>query len=424
MTRYFDAVAAVVLMISASTTFAQTSSAAGTSLERWRTYTGVTWAPSHGNEPVSVFENSVNTPIAGIHLASSGMAFVSTPRLITADAPATLSLLDTNVTSGPARLTAFPSAEANAVAGAAALHLRNVLGFYVDRTNGWIWALDQGYAAGEAEAPPGGQKVMIYDGQSGRLVARVGLDELADRKGSFLNDIVVDEKRRVAYISDSGLRSAPDNLAGLIVVDLDAEQSRRVLHRHPSVLPEPGVNVVSHGAEVWPQKPLKLGVNGIALSPDGETLYWTVTTGHLAHSVPTRVLRDPHAAPGTIEAAIRELGDIGGNTDGIVVSADGSLYMTDVTRNGIVRYDPSKKTMELAASHPQIYWPDTPTMAPDGTLLFTSSNLHQHFAGAVKAGEERYEIWRLALKSKPCGSIGCTARNWAFEKFGPGAGSE
>ncbi len=102
---------------------------------------------------------------------------------------------------------------------------------------------------------------------------------MADRKGSFLNDVAVDVRRRVAYISDSGLRSAPHNQAGLVVVDFATGQARRVLHQHPSLMPEAGVTVVSHGQEVWPGNPLALGINGITLSPDGSTLYWTVTTG-------------------------------------------------------------------------------------------------------------------------------------------------
>ncbi|MCI0994526.1 MULTISPECIES: hypothetical protein [Pseudomonas] len=36
----------------------------------------------------------------------------------------------------------------------------------------------------------------------------------------------------------------------------------------------------------------------------------------------------------------------------------------------------------------------------DGALVFTASNLNQHFAGAVKPGEERYELWRLPLKGE------------------------
>ncbi|MGN5478601.1 hypothetical protein ACTMU2_21060 [Cupriavidus basilensis] len=36
---------------------------------------------------------------------------------------------------------------------------------------------------------------------------------------------------------------------------------------------ESKVKVVSHGADVWPGNPLLIGINGIALSPDADTLY-------------------------------------------------------------------------------------------------------------------------------------------------------
>lgn len=396
MNRYLSAGSAIALAAVTATTALAAQPPA--SLERWRSYSGVTWAQPDSDGSIIPYMDSVNAPIAGIHFDSQGRAFVSTPRLVSAGAPATLSILDTRAVSGPARLTAFPSLQGNAVTDAADRSLRNVLGFYIDRRNGWLWALDQGFVAGESEAPAGAQKVMVYELATGRLVKRIGLDAVADRKGSFLNDIVVDEARKIAYISDSGLRSAPANQVGLIVVDYVSGNARRLLDKHPSLGVESGANVISHGAEVWPGKPLLLGINGIALSPDARTLYWTVTTGTHAHAISTDVLRNPGASAATVAAAVRELGDVGGNTDGIVTGADGRLYITDVTHNGIVRYDPSTKNIELIASNEEIQWPDTPTTAPDGALVFTSSNLNQHFAGAVKAGDERYMLWRLSLK--------------------------
>lgn len=157
-------------------------------LALWRSYAGVTWEQR-------VDARSVDAPIAGLHFDAAGRAFVSTPRLISPQAPATLSLLDTASLSGPARLTAFPSTEANSISADPRTHLRNVLGFYVDHRNGWLWALDQGFVAGEKTAPPEAQKIMIYALSDGKLVQRIPLDSVADREGSFLNDIVVDEAR-------------------------------------------------------------------------------------------------------------------------------------------------------------------------------------------------------------------------------------
>lgn len=409
MNRYRLTLAAALLAAVACSTAAAAvqpaQAAERASLERWRSYTGVTWAAADDEGNAAADAGSVNAPIAGIHFDVQGRAFVSTPRLVSADAPATLSVLDTRTASGPARLTAFPSTEGNAVAGAPDQHLRNVLGFYIDRRNGWLWALDQGFVAGENEAPAGAQKIMVYALDTGRLVKRIGLNSVADRKASFLNDIVVDEARKVAYVSDSGLRSAPANQAALIVVDFTSGHARRLLDRHPSLMPEPGAKVMSHGTEVWPGKPLVLGINGIALSPDARTLYWTVTTGRHAHAIATHVLRNPKANRAEVAAAVQHLGDVGGNTDGIATGADGRLYITDVTRNGIVRYDPATKTMALVATDEGVSWPDTPTIAPDGALVVTASRLNLHFAGMVKAGEERYDLWRLPLRPSGQGGM-------------------
>ena len=382
----------ILLTLITTLTFAQAAHSAPTELERWRSYNGVTWAADG-----KAFSGSVGAPIAGIHFDKNNRAFVSTPRLISAAVPATLSILDTSINGGAARLTAFPSESGNNISITPEHSLRNVLGFYVDNRNGWLWALDMGFVAGEAEAPVGAQKIVVYDLATGKVVKRIALDAVADRKGSFLNDIAVDEVRKIAYISDSGLRSAPNNQAAIIVADFKTGHAQRLLNRHASVLPEAGVKVFSNGAEVWAGNPLLVGINGIALSPDARTLYWTVTAGEHAFSIPTQVLRDAKASEQQVSSAIAPLGKVGGNTDGIVTDRRGQLYITDVTNNGIVRYNPKTKTMRLIASNDKVSWPDTATMTADGHLVFTSSQLNQHFAGAVEAGEERYDLWRMVV---------------------------
>ena len=194
---------------------------------------------------------------------------------------------------------------------------------------------------------------------------------MADRKASFLNDVVVDEKRRVAYISDSGSRSAPENRVGLIVVDFATGTARRVLDRHPALQIEPGVKVVARCGGLA-GKPLLIGINGIALSPDAGTLYWTVTTGTHA-AVPTALLRQAGSTDAQIAAGIRDLGVVGGNTDGLVTDAKGNLYITDVTRNGIVRFDPKHRAMSLIAASEDVYWPDTGNPSGRGFDLYLES---------------------------------------------------
>ena len=110
------------------------------------------------------------------------------------------------------------------------------------------------------------------------------------------------------------------------------------------------VSLISPIAEVWPGKPLQIGINGIALSPNADTLYWTVTTGTHAHALPTAILREASATHPQIADRIEDLGSVGGNTDGLVTDSAGNLYITDVTHNGIVKYDPQTRSMTLVAS--------------------------------------------------------------------------
>ncbi len=280
---------------------------------------------------------------------------MSTPRLVSAGSPATLSLLDTRARSGPARLTAFPQEQD--VAADPARSLRNVLGFYIDKRNAgcgrWTWA----FVAGEAEAPAGAQKVMVYDPRTGRTVKRILLDGAADRKGSFLNDIAVDERRRVAYASTAACAAGP-RATGLIVVDFDTAARGAHCTTMPARRPSRR-RVVSHGADVWPGNPLVTG---------HQRHRAVARRGHAVLGRDDRHARPCHAHPalrnGASEAAlaatIRDLGDAGGNTDGIVTDAQGNLYITDVTRNGIVKYDPRTQAMTLLAADAGVRWPDTP----------------------------------------------------------------
>jgi sugar lactone lactonase YvrE len=363
----------------------------------WRSYNGVSWETAVGRKPDAV---SHQAPIAGLHFTKDGNAFVSVPRWINLAVPATLNRLSTNVMQGPAALTAFPSAKWNAAGGGAFETLRNVLGFHVDETNNWLWALDMGFVAGEAEAPEGGQKIVIFDLTTGEPIRTVVLDRVADRKGSFLNDIAVDEKARIAYISDSGFRSAPENKTGIIVYSFDTDNARRLLNQDPSVQVKKDIRVISHGEAVWEGQPILIGINGIALSKDGNTLYWTVTTGDALYAINTQNLKNPALPVEGVAASVKTVARLDFGTDGIMVADDGSVLITDVANNGIARVDPTTGTVRLTTASEGVFWPDTVTAGDAENAYFTSSNANNHFANAVKQGSERFDIWRFTLTNR------------------------
>ncbi len=365
--------------------------------ELWGSYKGVSWDAAANRKADGT---SHQAPIAGLHFANDGSAFVSVPRWINPAVPATLNRLSAKGTNGPAALTAFPSARWNAADGAPTQTLRNVLGFYVDNTNNWLWALDMGFVAGEAEAPEGGQKIVIFDLTTGEPVRAVVLDTVADRKGSFLNDIAVDEKARVAYISDSGFRSAPDNKTGIIVYDFKNDSARRLLNQDPSVQIKKDIRVTSHGEAVWEGQPILIGINGIALSKDGGTLYWTVTTGDALHAVSTEKLKDASVTAADLSASVKTVARLDFGTDGIMVTDDGAVLITDVAHNGITRVDPATGVTRLTVAGEGVFWPDTVTRGEGNYGYFTSSNANNHFAGTVKPGGELSNIWRFPLSAE------------------------
>lgn len=214
-------------------------------------------------------------PPHGVKIDQRGQVFVSTARLVDARVPATLNRL----IGRAGRVTLEPCPNWGMHALNRLDGLRNVLGFAVDSKN-QLWALDMGFAAGDAEAAPGAQKLVVFDIESGRELRRYPLtDAVANRKTSFLNDLALDERRQLAYISDSGSRAENGAAGGSIVLDFQSGVSRRVLDRSSLTGDDPARPLFVNGEPALPGQALRVGINGIALRPDGEPLYWSITTG-------------------------------------------------------------------------------------------------------------------------------------------------
>ncbi|MEM8756095.1 MAG: L-dopachrome tautomerase-related protein, partial [Pseudomonadota bacterium] len=172
------------------------------------------------------------------------------------------------------------------------------------------------------------------------------------------------------------------------------------LSAHASTKNDPDVLLRVSGELVFPGQPLQVGINGIALSPGGETLYWSQTTGLDFHRIPTAVLRDPASTEAEIEAAVERIGTPGGSSDGIAAAPDGTVYVTDLTNGAIKALDPDTLIWSTLVQDERIVWPDTIDVSADGsTLHFTSNRLHRAFGGrlAFDDGERNFEVWRVDL---------------------------
>lgn len=306
----------------------------------------------------------------GVQVDAQGNLYVSTARWGGKDVPATLSKL-VKQSDGSFKLQPYPSKAFNDVANPAGI--KAVLGFAIDRNN-ILWMLDQGHVDGVPTSSRD-EKLIGWDITNNVEKYRIEFaDGLYDKTCSFLNDVVVDNDNGFVYISDSGIRCDPLKGA-LMVYDYKNNVVRRLLDGDVLTQDEAGFTFKIHGRSVLKNGPMRTGADGIALSGDKKTLYWTNLTGNNLYSVPTALLRDMATPEATIRAAVRAE-SIPSNTDGLSADRDNNVYLTALTMNGVLKRDASTGAVAPLFTSDDISWADTLAWGPDGALYVLSNHLH------------------------------------------------
>lgn len=261
------------------------------------------------------------------------------------------------------RAVPWPSAEWQAERDSAP-YFQTPLAIRID-AQARLWVLDfASYAIGTP-------RLLAFDVASGELVHQHEFPSDVAGFGSMLNDFQVDPAGRRIYIAESSpfLRSP-----AIIVYDVEAKQSRRVLDDHPSVLPEdyviqaPGRDMVILGFYT-----LRIGVDSIALDRKGEWLYYgAVNSDRLyrvrAEDLSDESLADPELAKRVEDFAAKTL------SDGLSTDELGNVYLTDMEHSAIVQVTPGR-TLRTLAKDPRLRWPDGLSFGPDGWLYVTCSDL-------------------------------------------------
>lgn len=213
-----------------------------------------------------------------------------------------------------------------------------------------LWVVDA--AAPLLAGPvPGGAKLVKIDLKTNRVGRVLPFGPDVAKPNSYMNDVRIDTQRNAAYLTDSGL-------GGIVIVDLNNGTAHRALDRHPSVLAEPGVQIIIDGKAVQMNgKPPQFQSDSLALSPDGQYLYYKALTGNTLYRVKTEALRNPSASASQLTAAVESLGKAF-PTDGFWMDSKGNLYLSDLTNNAVSRRSPNGKIERLVAD-PRLQWPDT-----------------------------------------------------------------
>lgn len=231
-------------------------------------------------------------------------------------------------------------------------------------------------------------KINLATNQVERMYPMKGVTD----KGSYINDVRVDTKRQIAYLTNS-------NQGGIVIVDLKSGKARMVLKGAPPTQSDPAYHFMVNGREVAPDgKPLKVNSDGIALSPDREWLFFKPLTDDKLYKVKTADLRNEKLKDSELTAKVVDLGHVN-ITDGMAMDKRGNLYFGDMEKSSILKISPKLEKTTLVTD-PRLVWPDSYAISKDGAYLYVST-AHVYEAPPFNKGVDKrtlpYGLFRLKI---------------------------
>ena len=230
-----------------------------------------------------------------------------------------------------------------------------------------LWVLDAAKLPGK-DVDPSGAKLYMVSLSTNEILRIYTLPSDVVLPDSDMNDVRIDNARGFAYFTDSGR-------GGILVLDLNSGDAWRALTDIPEVratlsgiyFPHTGFfNKLANS-------------NGLELSADRKTLYFSATGSDILYAVPTDALVAPGLTPAERQKAIRVVNVQNVPTDGMVLRRS-TLYMGNLSDEGVWQFDLTEtNTAEAGATMNlgvDIRWADSFALAPDGSVYFTTSALN------------------------------------------------
>jgi hypothetical protein len=188
-------------------------------------------------------------------------------------------------------------------------HLLGVQSVIIDSAD-TLWILDTGRVQ-DLSNPlnpilpatiPGGPKLVNIDLTTDTIIQTIILDSSTVKPFSYLNDLRIDRNPRLSGSSGKGVAyltdSSPEGENALVFVDLGTGKGQRYPLKEtfpidktvPWVWGDPMYQVAGALDAIKPGY-ITFGADGIAISPDMNTLYFSVIGGRFLYSIPTAALR-------------------------------------------------------------------------------------------------------------------------------------
>ncbi len=330
-----------------------------------------------------VFSDSINQ-ITGIAKEPGGRLFINYPRW------SDIYKYATTVANGPTARTAAPYPDEAMNQWATGQPGKDkwvcVQASYVD-DNGAIWIVD-----------PSAPKLKTIQGSGAKLV-KMNKTNKVERSYSLMgilpdtayaNDVRIDVARNFAYLTES-------KGGGIIVIDLTSGKMRLVLTKHPSTKSDPAYKYIIDGHElVKDGKPAKFNSDGIALTPNGDWLYYKPLTDDKLYRIKTEALRDFSLPDTALGSKVEDLGHFA-STDGMIFDKAGNLYFGDPQHYRLLKLDTNLKMTTLIEDQ-RLIWPDSYAIA-EGYLYLSCSQIQKQpeYNNGVNKRTTPYTVYRIKL---------------------------
>jgi sugar lactone lactonase YvrE len=321
--------------------------------------------------------------VTGVAVSKSGRVFVNFPNWSDSHSVSVAEWID-------GKTKPFPNDVWNQ-SGPGGSHFICVQSVYVDADDN-LWILDPA-APKMQEVIKGGPKLVKVDLKTNQVAQNIPFGEDVAPKKSYLNDVRVDTKMGVAFITDSGL-------GGIVVVDLKTGKARRLLKNHKSVMAETKTKLIVEGRELLDQNgnPPQINSDGIALDSKYDYLYFHALTGHTLYRIKPVYLKDSNLSDEDIgpkvEAVIQTPAP-----DGMLEAPDGSVYLTDLENSSIVRFDPISNKIEKIIEDQRLSWADSMAWGPGGEIYVTASQIQNmpRFNNGKDVHIDPYKLFKVKM---------------------------
>ena len=156
-----------------------------------------------------------------------------------------------------------------------------------------------------------------------------------------------------------------------------------------------------------PPRPRIFGNDSIAISADGNKLFFCPVSATKLYSIPTAALRDRNLTP---EAAASQVALVTGkeSSDGLESDAAGNIYSTAPASGSILKIAPNPNfasgvEITTLAHDPRLLWPDTMSLSDDGFLYVTANQLYNQASmhNGKDLRQKPYLLLRIKVEGKP-----------------------